>query len=491
MKLVAFARHLLTILFLVLACSWTIVPALAQEEDPASTEAPTDSGETTADSEPAPEEDGPSFDVRLTDPETDMEAFNLLLQPLTVDDLAALAGEWQGFARDQTETLVEAKVEAISSDQDANADELDALTETRGLIFAKYEAVLDQWEKKGGDPAEIETFRTYRRSILVEEQRTQDVETLARRALAWALDRDGGLHLVIQVGIILGALFVLALVAGTVRRIARRWIGQVPNLSKLLQAFIVTLIYWITMAIGLMVVLSSLGIDITPVFALIGGASFIIAFAMQDTLGNLAAGLMIMINRPFDEGDYVDIGGVGGTVKSVSIVSTTVTTPDNQVIVVPNSSVWGNVITNVTASPTRRVDLVFGIGYDDSIEDAQRVLEEVVQAHPMTLADPAPVIRVNELGASSVDFVCRPWVNSADYWTVYWDLTRQVKEAFDKNGISIPYPQTDMHVHMDNAAAPLPIAQAGSGTSGTGRPAGAPDYATGDDGYSSDDTETS
>jgi small-conductance mechanosensitive channel len=153
-----------------------------------------------------------------------------------------------------------------------------------------------------------------------------------------------------------------------------------------------------------------------PIFAMIGGASFILAFAFQDTLGNLANGLMIMINRPFDEGDYVLVGGVGGTVKTVSIVATTVNTPDNQVIVIPNKNVWGNVITNVTASDTRRIDLVFGISYDDSIEDAQKVMDEVVHAHPLVLKDPEPVIRVHELGASSVNFVCRPWALTTDYW---------------------------------------------------------------------------
>ncbi|PKP64621.1 MAG: mechanosensitive ion channel family protein, partial [Alphaproteobacteria bacterium HGW-Alphaproteobacteria-8] len=210
--------------------------------------------------------------------------------------------------------------------------------------------------------------------------------------------------------------------------------------------------YWVVLSMGLLVVLSGLGIDISPVFALIGGASFILAFALQDTLGNLAAGLMIMINRPFDEGDYVDVGGVAGTVKSVSIVSTTVATPDNQVIIIPNSKVWGNVITNVTTSQTRRVDLVFGIAYEDSIEQAQEVLEQVVTAHPLVLRDPAPVVRVNELADSSVNFVVRPWVKGGDYWTVYWDLTRQVKEAFDVAGISIPYPQQQVHFREGSTA---------------------------------------
>jgi small conductance mechanosensitive channel len=137
-----------------------------------------------------------------------------------------------------------------------------------------------------------------------------------------------------------------------------------------------------------------------------------------------------------------------------------VTTPDNQVIVIPNSKVWGDVIINTTASETRRVDLVFGIGYDDSIELAQETLEQVIGNHPRVLADPAPVIRVNELGESSVNFVARPWVRAEDYWDVYWDLTRQVKEAFDARGLTIPFPQTEMRIKGDarGAAAFSPVA---------------------------------
>ena len=202
-----------------------------------------------------------------------------------------------------------------------------------------------------------------------------------------------------------------------------------------------------------MVVLSALGVDVSPVFALIGGASFILAFALQDTLGNLASGLMIMINRPFDEGDVVNVGGVTGKVQTVSIVATTVTTPDNQRIVIPNKNVWGNVITNVTASPTRRVDLVFGIAYEDSMADAAKIIADTVAAHPLVLSDPEPVIRVHELADSSVNFVCRPWAKTADYWAVYWDLTRQVKENFDAAGISIPYPQRDLHLRSGPAQA--------------------------------------
>jgi len=251
--------------------------------------------------------------------------------------------------------------------------------------------------------------------------------------------------------VVILAFVALLFVSRFARGLARRWIGRVPNMSKLLEAFLVGAVFWLVITLGLLFVLAALGVNITPLFAMIGGASFILAFAFQDTLGNLASGLMIMVNRPFDEGDYVLVGGVGGTVRSVSIVATTVTTGDNQVIVIPNKNVWGNVITNVTASDTRRVDLVFGISYDDSIEDAERVINDIVRAHPLVLKEPEPTIRVNELGASSVNFICRPWARTSDYWTVYWDLTHQMKDALETAGLSIPYPQQDVHIRAAQA----------------------------------------
>jgi small conductance mechanosensitive channel len=395
--------------------------------------------------------DAPAVPEAILSAEIPIDELALRLTPLTVDELAAAAEAWRGIVKAKTEALVEAQIAAQSEAGDtAIADEarerLGALGEERRALFDRYSTVVDSWEKKGGDEAAIAEYRAYRNSIIVEETRTADFQTLMTRALAWLMAADGGIELALDVGVVLVALFALLFVARTIRRIVNRYINRVPNLSKLLQVFLVGLVYWLVLAFGLMIVLSALGVDISPVFALIGGASFILAFAFQDTLGNLASGLMIMINRPFDEGDYVDIGGVAGTVKAVSIVATTVTTPDNQVIVIPNKNVWGNVITNVTTSETRRVDLSFGIGYDDDIEQAQRVLEEVVAAHPAVLKDPAPTIRVSALGASSVDFIVRPWTKTVDYWGVYWDLTRQVKEAFDAAGISIPYPQQDVHI---------------------------------------------
>ncbi len=462
--------------------------AVAQEAEPAAEGevAPAQAAPVETAEEAAAEE-GPVLAPRLTDPSVPMEEFVLQLIPLTGDELAALADEWLAITKAATTDLIQLQIGAISPDEavaEAARAELPEATEARNELFARYSAVIDNWEKKGGDPAVLASYRAYRNAIIVEEKRNADWRTLLNEAIAWGTSPDGGIKLALNIAVILGSFLGLLIVARIVRRFARRALERVPNLSKLLQSFMVFVVYWLTVAFGLMIVASMLGFDITPLFALVGGASFILAFAMQDTLGNLAAGLMIMLNRPFDEGDYVDIGGVGGTVKSVSIVSTTVVTPDNQVIVVPNSKVWGNVITNVTASTTRRVDLTFGIGYDDSIEKAQQVLEATVTAHPLVLEDPAPVIRVNTLGASSVDFVVRPWVNSADYWTVYWDLQRQVKEAFDAAGISIPFPQTDMHVHVSDAnQKSLPFAPAATAGKSETAPGG---MAKNEEGYSGD-----
>ncbi|MHC5073021.1 MAG: mechanosensitive ion channel family protein, partial [Planctomycetota bacterium] len=171
------------------------------------------------------------------------------------------------------------------------------------------------------------------------------------------------------------------------------------------------------------------------------------------TLSNFASGLMILLYRPYDIGDFVSVADATGTVEAMTLVSTTVKTPDNKLVVVPNSSIWGGTITNVTGSDTRRVDLVFGIGYGDDIQKAQAILEDVVSKQDLVLAEPAPVVKLHELADSSVNFVVRPWSRTGDYWNVYWDITRQVKERFDAEGVSIPFPQQDIYIKEAPATA--------------------------------------
>ena len=177
---------------------------------------------------------------------------------------------------------------------------------------------------------------------------------------------------------------------------------------------------------------------------------------MQDSLSNFASGLMILFFKPFDVGDVVDAGGVSGSVESVNLVSTTIKTFDNKKMMVPNNRVWGDVITNASGVTERRVDMEFGIGYDDDIDKAQAILEEIVNAHPLVLQEPAPTIRMSALADSSVNFIVRPWTKTADYWTVFWDITREVKKRFDAADIGIPFPQRDVHLYIANGGDKLP-----------------------------------
>lgn len=424
------------------------------------------------------------FPAGLADPSLDLGELQLRLVPLTADQLASLAAAWQRQAQAATQATIDKSLQiraAEGAETDALREERLELLEERDRVFEKFSTVVSSFEAKGGDPAKVDAMRGYQSAVIAAGRSQLTLQEFADSFLKWLVSPDGGVQIGVRIAVIAGSFFGLLIVARIVRAWVRRAVARTPTLSNLLRGFLVMVVYWLTIAFGLMIVLAALGVNVTPLFALVGGASFIIAFALQETLGNLAAGLMIMINRPFDEGDYVQIAGLGGTIKRVSVVSTTVTTPDNQVIVIPNSKVWGDVITNVTASDTRRVDLVFGISYGDSIERAQRVLEEVVASHPLTLKDPAPNIRVSELADSSVNFIVRPWTKTSDYWTVYWDLHRAVKEAFDANGISIPFPQRDMHLHVaDSGTTVGPAVMSALTGDDTGPPRGASDYATHD-----------
>ena len=199
------------------------------------------------------------------------------------------------------------------------------------------------------------------------------------------------------------------------------------------------------MVFGILIALSQVGISLGPLLAGLGIAGFIIGFALQDTLANFASGMLILIYRPFDVGDFVTAGGVTGKVSHMSLVNTTFKTIDNQLLVVPNNMIWSAVVTNVTAQRTRRVDLVFGVAYTDDVEKVEKILSDIVAAHELVLDVPEPMIKLHELGESSVNFVVRPWVKTDNYWEVYWDLLRTVKLRFDAEGITIPFPQREIH----------------------------------------------
>ena len=206
-------------------------------------------------------------------------------------------------------------------------------------------------------------------------------------------------------------------------------------------------------ALFLFVIIASLdmlGVNTTSLIAMLGAAGLAVGLALQGSLQNFASGVLLIIFRPFQVGSYIDAGGVSGTVEKITIFNTIMLTPDNREIIVPNGAVYGGTITNFSARATRRIDMVFGIGYGDDIKKARDIMIQTMESDERVLKDPAPTVAVSELADSSVNFVVRPWVNAADYWGVKFDLTEKIKLAFDSQGVSIPFPQLD--VHTDKAA---------------------------------------
>ena len=255
---------------------------------------------------------------------------------------------------------------------------------------------------------------------------------------------------IFQLLIFIAVLFIFKTLSRMTKRVVRAASNRSKlDMSALLKDILVSTSGGIVMALGVLMALSSIGISLAPMLAGLGVAGFIVGFALQDSLGNFASGAMILIYRPFDVNDLVEVTGASGLVKKMNLVSTTIVTLDNQTLVVPNSKIWGDVIKNVTAQKERRVDMEFGIAYEDDIELTERVLSEIVSAHDKILEYPKPKIKLHTLGDSSVNFIVRPWTKTKNYWDVYWDITREVKLRFDREGISIPFPQRDVHVHSD------------------------------------------
>jgi small conductance mechanosensitive channel len=251
-----------------------------------------------------------------------------------------------------------------------------------------------------------------------------------------------GIHLVLALAIlILGRWLIRPLVAFVTRLLQR------SKMDAMLVSFVGSIVHALLMLLVIIAALDRLGVDTTSLVALIGAAGLAVGLALQGSLQNFAAGVMLVIFRPFKVGDYIEAASVAGTVETIGIFSTTLRTPDNRNIVVPNGQLYSGTITNNSARDTRRIDLVFGIGYGDDLDKARQVLQALMDADARILKEPAPVIAVAELAASSVDLAVRPWVKATDYGAVRFDLLEGVKRAFDANGISIPYPQSDVHLH--------------------------------------------
>lgn len=229
--------------------------------------------------------------------------------------------------------------------------------------------------------------------------------------------------------------------------------GKIMGKSKyddMLTDFLKAIVRSLLMLFVIIAALTELGINTNSMVGIVAAAGLAIGLSLQSSLSNFAAGVMLLVFRPFKAGNFVEAGGASGTVKSIGIFTTLMTTPDNKEIIIPNGAIYGDNITNFSAKDTRRVDMIFGIGYDDDLKKAKNILQEMVEADPRVLKEPKPLVAVSELGDSSVNFVVRPWAAASDFWAFKFDFIEAVKLRFDAEGISIPYPQMDVHVHKED-----------------------------------------
>jgi len=318
----------------------------------------------------------------------------------------------------------------------------------RTALIDQLNVVLAELAAKGGETAEYDAYIKAVSGIKVD---VTDASATWTTITGWLMSPEGGFRWavnIVQFVVIVIVFYLLSIVAG---KAAQKALSKSKNFSSLLREFLVMSARRLVFFIGFFVGLSALEVNIGPVLAIVGAAGFVIAFALQNSLSNFASGILMLIYRPFDVKDMISVAGVLGKVESMNLLSTQLRTPDNQLIIVPNNSVWGDVITNVTGITERRIDLVFGIGYSDDIDKAQKILEEIVSGHELVMKDPEPVVKLHELADSSVNFICRPWVRPDNYWDVYWDITREVKRRFDAEGVSIPFPQRDVHLYQETS----------------------------------------
>ena len=266
---------------------------------------------------------------------------------------------------------------------------------------------------------------------------------------------EQGPGLAFQLLLFVAIIYIFRKLAGLVQRgVDSALEANRRHLSRLLRQMISSTSKNIIIILGVLIALSQLGISLGPLLTGLGIAGFIIGFALQDSLSNFASGMLILFYRPFDVGDTIDAGGARGKVSSMSLVNTTIRTFDNQSLIIPNNKIWQDVITNVTDQKERRVDMTFGVSYDEDIDRVEKLLLEILNADDRVLEDPEPLVKVGSFGDSSVNLLCRPWVKTEDYWDVLWDLNKKVKQAFDREGIVIPFPQRDVHMFNDQASAP-------------------------------------
>jgi len=269
----------------------------------------------------------------------------------------------------------------------------------------------------------------------MEEFMSSNAKILDEYIIPW------GINILMAIAVYVIGRWIVKLVVKSVDKLMAR-----SNVDDSLRRFAGSIISAALTVVIIIAALEQLGVDTTSVLAVFAAAGLAVGLALKDSLSNFAAGVMLIVFKPFKVGEVINAAGVTGSVEAIRVFNTLMKTGDNQEITVPNSHIYGGTITNITARDTRRIDLVIGIGYEDNIGKARALLEDILSTDPAILKDPSPTIMVLELGESSVDLAVRPWVKTSDYWAVRSDLLQTIKETFDNNGISIPYPQRDLHL---------------------------------------------
>jgi small conductance mechanosensitive channel len=446
--------------------------------------------------------------VTTADPAIPVDELALLIQPLTTEDLLVEADAWLALLKAKVTELSQAEIalkrknrvkkqakeaiEEVKPEGKAGATGpsgagqtttaagamaiwkardkaemlaiMNTLREERTSLIDRLNVVLAELNAKlgktatGTDHEKVLPYRRYALAVDSLKVDISDTQTAYATFMGWLSSSEGGIRWAKNIGAFLAIVLASWLLGVLLGKVAERALRLSRGTSMLLRHFAVRAVRSSLLIIGIMVGLSALEVNIGPLLAVVGAVSFAVAFALQGTLSNFASGLMIMFYKPFDVGAVINVAGLVGVVQSMSLVNTTMTTFDNQVMIVPNNSIWGNTITNITGSEKRRVDLVFGISYRDDIDRVQQILEAIVREHPLVLEEPKPIIQVDELAESSVNFICQPWTKTSDFGQVRWDIIRAVKVRFDQASISIPFPQRDVHVYntaVDAESKPL------------------------------------
>ncbi len=377
----------------------------------------------------------------------------LILVPLTRSELRTEALAWRDLLKAKLLEIgaVHLPPQPAASEPELAQEELESqlavLRDDKRDLVERLQIVVEAWQQKGADEKELLEIEQYISVVADIRNEVSDSQSAWFIIRDWATSRDGGLRLATNS---LSFAFIL-LISYFLSRAAEKGMEKAlllaRNRSTLLHSFITKSVKRVILFVGFLLALNTLGANLGPVLAVLGAAGFAIAFALQNTLGNFASGLMILFYRPFDVGHVVKVSGVEGLVQSLTLVSTTIRTFDNKILILPNNNVWGDTITNVTGTTERRVDMEFSISYCDDIGKALEIMRNIVENHPSILKIPEPLIRIDALADSSVNFVCRPWVKTDDYWMVYADIIRSVKEEFEAAHLTIPFPQRDVHFH--------------------------------------------